>query len=47
MYTEKYTKGLLNSIADVPGITVGHCTLNGADIQTGVTALLPHQGNTF
>jgi len=47
MYSEKYTPGLLNSIADVPGISVGHYTLNNADIQTGVTAILPHQGNTF
>ena len=47
MYTEQYTKGLRNSITDVPGISVGHCTLNNADIQTGVTALLPHQGNCF
>ncbi|EPJ52576.1 MAG: hypothetical protein OFPI_13420 [Osedax symbiont Rs2] len=47
MYTEQYTKGLRNSIADVPGISVGHCTLDNAEIQTGVTALLPHQGNCF
>lgn len=34
--------GLLNAITDVPGVAVGHCTLiDGADIRTGVTAILP------
>ena len=40
--------GPLNSITDVAGVTVGHFTLNRADsIRTGVTAILPHQGNLF
>lgn len=39
--------GPLNQISDVPGVTVGHCTLAGGDVQTGVTALLPHPGDTF
>ncbi len=39
--------GKTNSIADVPGVTVGHATLDQGPIQTGVTALLPHQGNLF
>src|SRR5699024_353562 len=39
--------GPLNRISDVPGVTVGHCTLSGGAIQTGVTALLPHPGATF
>ena len=39
--------GPLNRISDVPGVTVGHCTLAGGDVQTGVTALLPHPGDTF
>lgn len=36
-----------NTIADVPGVTVGHTTLIEADIRTGVTAVLPHEGNLF
>ena len=40
-------KGKRNLITDVAGITVGHCTLADGDVQTGVTALLPHQGDLF
>ena len=39
--------GPRNLISDVPGVTVGHCTLADGGVQTGVTALLPHQGDTF
>ncbi len=40
--------GPLNSITDVPGVRVGHCTLvQGDSIRTGVTAVLPHSGNIF
>jgi D-aminopeptidase len=40
--------GLLNAITDVAGVRVGHATLNkGANIRTGVTAILPHAGNLF
>ena len=43
--------GPLNAITDVPGVTVGHVTLNdGAHdppIHTGVTAILPHPGDLF
>ncbi|WP_347548898.1 P1 family peptidase [Pseudalkalibacillus hwajinpoensis] len=39
--------GTRNSITDVEGVTVGHTTLSEGEIQTGVTAILPHQGNTF
>ena len=39
--------GPLDKISDVPGVTVGHCTLADGDVQTGVTALLPHQGDIF
>ena len=39
--------GPLNKISDVPGVTVGHCTLADGDVQTGVTALLPHPGDLF
>ncbi|WP_407666635.1 DmpA family aminopeptidase [Microvirga roseola] len=39
--------GPLNSIADVPGVHVGHRTLNHGDIRTGVTAIVPHGGNLY
>ncbi|GHJ43701.1 D-aminopeptidase [Catellatospora sp. TT07R-123] len=36
--------GPLNAVTDVPGIRVGHTTLvEGADIRTGVTAIVPDQ----
>ena len=39
--------GERNSIADVPGVSVGHATLVDGDICTGVTAVLPHDGDLF
>lgn len=39
--------GLRNAITDVEGVTVGHVTLSNGNMQTGVTAILPHQGNIF
>lgn len=39
--------GPRNKISDVPGVTVGHCTLADGNVQTGVTALLPHPGDVF
>lgn len=40
--------GPLNAITDVEGVRVGHATLvRGADVRTGVTAILPHGGNLF
>ena len=40
--------GGLNAITDVKGVKVGHVTLiEGNDIRTGVTAILPHSGNLF
>lgn len=40
-------QGARNAITDVPGVRVGHCTLRDGDINTGVTAILPHSGNLF
>ena len=40
-------KGQKNLITDVPGVKVGHVTLNHGEIKTGVTAILPHGGNMF
>ncbi|HEY1403395.1 MAG TPA: P1 family peptidase [Pyrinomonadaceae bacterium] len=40
--------GASNAITDVPGVRVGHTTVvRGADVRTGVTAILPHAGNLF
>jgi D-aminopeptidase len=40
--------GSLNAITDVAGIKVGHTTLiRGDSVRTGVTAILPHDGNIF
>ncbi|WP_343064108.1 P1 family peptidase [Alkalicella caledoniensis] len=39
--------GELNSITDVKGVEVGHVTLQNGDMQTGVTAIIPHEGNIF
>jgi D-aminopeptidase len=40
--------GVLNAIADVDGVRVGHTTLvDGSTVRTGVTAILPHAGNLF
>jgi D-aminopeptidase len=40
--------GQWNAITDVRGIRVGHVTLiEGDDVRTGVTAILPHAGNLY
>ena len=40
--------GKLNSITDVEGLKVGHTTLIiGDSVRTGVTAILPYDGNIF
>ena len=39
--------GPRNSITDVAGVTVGHATIAGGDIQTGVTVVRPHAGDPF
>jgi D-aminopeptidase len=39
--------GERNSIADVPGVTVGHATIAEGTVLTGVTAVLPHDGDLF
>jgi D-aminopeptidase len=40
--------GPLNAITDVKGVKVGHETIvKGRNIRTGVTAILPHDGNIF
>ena len=40
--------GPLNAITDVAGVAVGQVTLvEGRDVRTGVTAVLPHGGNLY
>ena len=42
------TAGPLNAITDVSGVRVGHTTIvEGANVRTGATAILPHGGNLF
>ena len=43
-----FETGRYNAITDVPGVTVGHVTcIVGDSVRTGVTAIVPHQGNIF
>lgn len=39
--------GPLNALTDVAGVAVGHCTLTGPGLATGVTSILPHPGDPF
>ncbi|UII29879.1 P1 family peptidase [Fulvivirga ulvae] len=40
--------GKNNAITDVAGVTVGHTTVvKGDNIRTGVTAIIPHEGNIY
>ena len=40
-------QGPRNAITDVAGVTVGHCTLDANEVQTGVTVVRPHGGDPF
>lgn len=43
-----YEPGPLDAITDVAGVEVGQATIiQGDDVRTGVTAILPHAGNMF
>ena len=43
-----FPPGSNNAITDVAGVKVGHATVNQGDtVRTGVTAILPHDGNLF
>ena len=43
-----FEPGQLNAITDVSGVRVGHRTvIEGEYIRTGVTAIVPHEGNVF
>lgn len=38
----KHPTGHLNAITDVPGVRIGHTTLQGDGVNTGVTVIVPH-----
>jgi len=40
-------KGPLNKITDVKGVRVGHFTVDTEENKTGVTVILPHEGNIY
>lgn len=43
-----FPPGALNAITDVAGVRVGHVTVSEGDgVRTGVTAILPHEGNAY
>ena len=43
-----FKPGTLNAITDVAGVRVGQVSLvEGDNIRTGVTAILPHAGNAY
>ena len=43
-----FSPGTHNAITDVAGVKVGHATvIQGDTVRTGVTAILPHDGNLF
>ncbi|MGE5361033.1 MAG: P1 family peptidase [Bacteroidales bacterium] len=43
-----FPPGPRNAITDVSGVRVGHVTINrGDNVRTGVTAIVPHDGNLF
>jgi D-aminopeptidase len=43
-----FPPGSLNAITDVAGVKVGHATrIEGSDIRTGVTAIVPGPGNLY
>ncbi|MBX9929407.1 MAG: P1 family peptidase [Gemmatimonadaceae bacterium] len=43
-----FRPGAQNAITDVAGVRVGHATVvRGDDVRTGVTAIIPHEGNAY
>jgi len=40
-------EGKRNTICDVPGASVGHCTLADGPVQTGVSVVRPHAGDLY
>jgi D-aminopeptidase len=43
-----FPTGANNAITDVAGVRVGHVSvIEGDSVRTGITAILPHEGNLF
>ncbi|MDR5797060.1 P1 family peptidase [Caballeronia sp. LZ008] len=47
MHIGSLVAGPRGTIADVAGVTVGHCTLAQGAVQTGVTVIRPHDGDVY
>ncbi|RKU04569.1 aminopeptidase [Burkholderia sp. Nafp2/4-1b] len=47
MWSTTLPSGPRGTIADVPGVTVGHATLDAGNVQTGVTVVKPHAGDLY
>lgn len=47
MRGEYIKKGYRNKITDVKGVRVGHKTIAAGNVQTGVTVILPTEGDIF
>ena len=47
IYTGVLEKGPGNCITDVPGVKVGHKTLRNGKVNTGVTVIMPGEGNYY
>jgi D-aminopeptidase len=47
MHIGSLDAGPRGTIADVAGVTVGHCTLAQGAVQTGVTVIRPHDGDVY
>ena len=43
----EFRRGKRNLLSDVPGVRVGHCTVDRGDCHTGVTVVLPPPANPF
>ena len=43
----KMEKGKRNAITDVPGVRVGHCTVDNDRHKTGVTVILPCEDDIY
>ncbi|WP_321793082.1 P1 family peptidase [Caballeronia sp. J97] len=47
MHIGSLRAGPRGTIADVAGVSVGHCTLAQGAVQTGVTVMRPHDGDVY
>jgi D-aminopeptidase len=47
MQVREFERGALNKISDVPGVLVGHCTIDTARSKTGVTVVFPAPSGVY